>query len=423
MAAENTRIEFSKQITETRKKIKTSFKRSHEALVARENYLLSLVDNIESEYSQKVQLQNELTVSIRKARSSNIENLKANQLTNTREQVISLLDTKLTELTADIDSSIEFEWDSLFENDIEQLGSIKLNGQTNISPTRTFSPRVKPVVPDYRAKQLPTAYCCKKSSEQKAPGELNVPRGITVHYKTGNIYIADDRNHRVQVFTCNGDYLFMFDEKMNSPRGICITHNRVLVIQYNGHCITMYELEGKLIKSVGSEGSGEAEFNYPYGLAVSDRTNNVYVCDYGNNRIQIFTEDLKFHSMLGIGVFDRPLDIKVTRDRVLVLDCSDPCMFVFNSNHVLTNRLITRGDGKQTNLPICFDIDREYNIIMSDYMNHCVYVFNQKGEEIHRIGKKGQGIGEFSRPYGIVLDNSGRIVVVCQKDTACLQFF
>ena len=423
MAAENTRIEFSTQLTETRKKIKTSFKRSHEALVARENYLLSLVDNIESEYSQKAQLQNELTETIRKARSSNIENLKANQLTNTREQVISLLDTKLIELTADTDSSIEFEWDSLFETDIEQLGSIKLNGQTNISPTRTFSPQVKPVVPDYKAKQLPTAYCCKKSSEQKAPGEMNGPRGIAVHYKTGNIYIADTSNNRVQVFSCNGDYLFMFNEKMNHPVGICITHNRVLVTQFSGHCITMYELEGKLIKSVGSKGSGEAQLYYPRGLAVSDRTNNVYVCDCINNRVQIFTEDLKFHSMLGIGVFNCPRDIKVTRDRVLVLDENNPCLFVFNSNHVLTNRLITRGYGKQTNNPNCFDIDREYNIIMSDYNNHCVYVFNQEGEEIHRIGKNGQGIGEFINPWGIVLDNTGRIVVVCQKDTACLQFF
>ena len=95
-----------------------------------------------------------------------------------------------------------------------------------------------------------------------------------------------------------------------------------------------------------------------------------------------------------------------------MLDYSDPCMFVFESNHVLTNRLITRGNGKQTNNPFCFDIDREYNI-MSDYGNHCVHVFNQEGEEIHRIGKNGQGIGEFNHPWGIVLDNTGRILVVC----------
>ena len=77
-------------------------------------------------------------------------------------------------------------------------------------------------------------------------------------------------------------------------------------------------------------------------LDVSDRTNNIYVCDRDNDRIQILTEELKYHSMLGIDLLRRPRDVKVTRDRVLVLDESDPCMFVFDSDHVLTNRLITR---------------------------------------------------------------------------------
>ena len=147
------------------------------------------------------------------------------------------------------------------------------------------------------------------------------------------------------------------------------------------------------------------------------------VCDYGNNRVQIQTEELKYHSMLGIGLFTNPLDIKVTQDRVLVLDVSNPCMLIFNSEHLLINRIITRGSGKQTSNPFSFDIDRDYKIMMSDYINHCVYVFNKEGEQIHKFGKQGQGIGEFNGPWGIVLDNTGRIIVVCQKDTNCLQFF
>ena len=114
---------------------------------------------------------------------------------------------------------------------------------------------------------------------------------------------------------------------------------------------------------------------------------------------------------------------KVTRDRVFVLDGSDTCMFIFNSEHLLINRIITRGSGKQTNNPFSFDIDRDYNIVMSDYSNHCVYVFSKEGELIHTFGKQGQGIGEFYSPYGIVLDSTGRIIVVCWKDANCLQFF
>ena len=162
-----------------------------------------------------------------------------------------MLDEQLTELTADTDTKIEFVCDNLFETDIEQLGSIKLNGQTMISPTSIFPPQVKPVIPDYKTKQLPTAYRCKKSSDKKSPGELNYPRSMSIHYKTRNIYITEESNHRVQVFSYNGDYLFMFSEKMIRPVGICLSQNTVFVTQRGGHCVNTYELEGKLMKSVG----------------------------------------------------------------------------------------------------------------------------------------------------------------------------
>ena len=422
MASRHITPNFPEQIKESRKKIRDSFKRSHEALQVRENILLSRVDEIEREYNSKTEKMNKLIEALNKATSFCADTLTDNELKDTHDEMIASIKRKVSKLT-ETSPSIKFEWDNLFETGIEQLGSIQLNSQTMIYPTSIFPPHVKPVVPDYKTKQLPTAYCCKKSSEQKSPGELNNPCGIAIHYKTGNVYITELSNHRVQVFSCNGDYLFMFSEKMNGPMGICISQNIVFVTQYYGHCINMYELEGRLIKSVCNEGNGEAQFKQPRGLDVSDRTNNIYVCDCDNHRIQILTEELKYHSMLGIDLLRCPRDVKVTRDRVLVLDCSDPCMFVFDSDHVLTNRLITRGVGKQTNNPCCFDIDREHNIIMSDCNDHCVSVFNQEGEQIHNFGKKGQGIGEFYRPFGIAIDNTGRIIVVCWKDTNCLQFF
>ena len=419
MASRHVATNFPEQIKETRKRIRDSFKRSHEALQVREAILLSRVDEVEKEYNSKTEKINKLIESLDKNKSQTSHTLTDNELNETYQQICSVIDTKIKQLTKETDKCIEFEWDNLFESGIEQLGMIILNSQSVLLPTSIFPPHVKCIVPDYKTKQLPTAYCCN-NSRQNSPGELNNPGRLAIHYKTGNIYIADEVNHRVQVFSCNGDYLFMFSGKMNIPAGICLSQDKVFVTQYRDHCINMYKLVGKLTKSVGSEGNGEAQFNGPLGLDLSDRNNAIYVCDRNNYRIQILTQELKHHSMLGIDLLKRPRDVKVTRDRVLVLDKNDPCMFVFNSDHVLTNKLIT---SEQTNHPFCFDIDREYNIIMTDYSNHCVYVFNQKGEQIHRFGKEGRGIGEFYRPYGIALDNSGRIVVVCQKKTNCLQFF
>ena len=423
MASKEKTSEFFGQIQESRKKIRDCFKSAHEALRVREKFLLSRVDSIESEYKSKTQRMDQLVQSLQRHKSISSDSLTDNELVETYQRIHSVVDTKITELTKRTPSSIEFEWDEQFDIVFERLGSINLNGQYIISPKSTFPLHIKPVVPDYRTKQLPTAYFCNKSSNEKFPGEMNCPMCVSIHYKTGNIYIADEYNHRVQVFTSSGDYLFMFSENMNYPIGVCISESSVFVTQFYGHCISVYELEGKLIKSVGSEGSGEAEFKYPRNLDVSEKNKLVYVCENGNERVQILTEELKYRSMLGKGMLKSPHDVKVIRDRVYVLDNSNPCMFVYNSDHVLTNRLITRGEGKQTNNPFCFDIDRDYNIIMSDYWNNCVYVFNQEGEQIHMFGKKGQDIGEFIAPYGVALDNTGLIIVVCQKNSNCLQFF
>ena len=421
MATAQVKVNFPEQIKESRKKIRDCFKRSHEALQVRENILLSRVDKIEKEYNCETEKMNKRVENLNKAILLIEDRMNDNFIDVTEFR--TSINKKIQEITTDTDISIEFEWDNLFETGIEQLGSIKFNSQTMVSPTSIFPPRVKPVVPNYKTKQLPTAYCCKKTFFWESRGELKYPRSLAIHYKTGNIYIADSCNHRVQVFSCNGDYLFMFSEKMNGPAGICISQDRVFVTQCIGHRINMYELEGILIKSVGSKGNGEAQFKNLRGIDVSDRSHNIYVCDRGNHRIQILTEELECHSMLGIDLLKFPRDVKVTRDKVLVLDRSDPCMFVFNSDHVLTNRLITRGVGKQTNFPSCFDIDKEHNIIMTDGINHCVYIFNQEGEQIHKFGKKGYGIGDFYQPYGIALDNTGRIIVVCWKNANCLQFF
>ena len=178
------KLNFPEQIKEARKNIRDSFKRSHEALQVRENILISRVDEIEKEYNSKTEKMNKLVEALNKATLQCEETLADNELTDINQMIRIATNKRIQELTADTDTSIEFEWDNLFETGIEQLGSIMLNSQTMIFPTSIFPPHVKPVVPDYKTKQLPTAYCCKKSSKQKSPGELNGPGSLAIHYKT-----------------------------------------------------------------------------------------------------------------------------------------------------------------------------------------------------------------------------------------------
>ena len=128
-------MNFREQIRETRKKIQDSFKRSHEALRVRENILLSRVEEIETEFNKKTQEMNEMLEALNRVKSVSSDRLKDNKLANARAVVNSLIDDEITKLNQCIYHAIEFEWDPLFESDIEQLGVLSLMvSRTFLSP-------------------------------------------------------------------------------------------------------------------------------------------------------------------------------------------------------------------------------------------------------------------------------------------------
>jgi len=77
-------------------------------------------------------------------------------------------------------------------------------------------------------------------------GQFNVAVGVATD-GSGNVYVADSRNYRIQKFDASGTFLYTW----------------------------------------GKFGSGDGQFNPPFGVA-TDGSGNVYVADTQNNRIQKF---------------------------------------------------------------------------------------------------------------------------------------
>jgi DNA-binding beta-propeller fold protein YncE len=58
------------------------------------------------------------------------------------------------------------------------------------------------------------------------------------------------------------------------------------------HRIQVFTREGQLVRVWGSQGHGVGQLSYPYDLAFSPRkTPWLYVVEYGNNRVQKFTPE------------------------------------------------------------------------------------------------------------------------------------
>ncbi len=137
-------------------------------------------------------------------------------------------------------------------------------------------------------------YCATFGEKGSGNGQLDTPRHIACD-RSGNVYVADSGNHRIQVFTAEGDFFKMLGSggcgggrgELCMPFGVTIdTSDRIYISEKMNHRVSVFTLEGQFVTSFGIEGDGPGEFKEPAGLAL-DSSGVVYVCD-SSNRIQLF---------------------------------------------------------------------------------------------------------------------------------------
>jgi DNA-binding beta-propeller fold protein YncE len=132
-----------------------------------------------------------------------------------------------------------------------------------------------------------------------ANGQFRYPMGVAVD-ASGNVYVTDPYNHRVQKFTSTGTYLTQWgspgngDGQFESLRGVAVDDSgNVYVVDGDDvaggyhHRIQKFTSTGTYLTKWGMYGYGNGQFYDPRGVAV-DANGNVYVADMYNNRIQKF---------------------------------------------------------------------------------------------------------------------------------------
>ncbi|MGH7491692.1 MAG: phage tail protein [bacterium] len=106
--------------------------------------------------------------------------------------------------------------------------------------------------------------------------QFNEPRGLAVS-TAGDLYVADSRNHRIQVFALRGLVLKKIWGKRAGSKDLMIPPHR------KGEC----QPEEAPAIHFGQPMPGEelGEFNEPWDV-VADNAGNVYMADKGNQRVQ-----------------------------------------------------------------------------------------------------------------------------------------
>ena len=208
------------------------------------------------------------------------------------------------------------------------------------------------------------------------------------------------------------------------PWGLAIHGDNLYVSDIIAHSIFHFKTDTNfpLVAKVGTRGRIVGKFNQPHNLAVSNN-GDVYVTDYNNNRVQIFSSSLLYPRNLTQQRIKHPCDIKLTADEVYVLCHDNPCLHVFSHAGEKLRSLISRGDQMQVYQPFFFCLDSAENIIISDYSSDTIQIFTKEGNLITRIGEEGHQVGMLHGPTGMALTKELSLVVVSLNENFGLQIF
>ena len=270
----------------------------------------------------------------------------------------------------------------------------------------------------------PPSFIATWGSFGSGAGQLSFPLFATVDV-SGNVYVSDQGNHRIQKFDSTGVFLAKWGsqgtgaEQFKKPDGIAVDlSGNVYVADNQNNRIHKYDSSGSLLTTWGTVGFGDGEFNSPQGLAV-DSTGNVYVADSLNNRIQKFDSSGVFLSKWGSGggqdgQFRIPGGVAVdTLGNVYVADQSNDRIQKFDSLGGFLTKWGTEGSGAgQLQQPYGVAVDDTGDVYVVETSNHRVQTFDSSGTYLTQWGSQGSGQGQFNFPRGVTVDDSGNIYVV-----------
>ncbi len=134
-----------------------------------------------------------------------------------------------------------------------------------------------------------------------APGEFTIPHGICVG-ESGNVYVADRENNRVQVFDSAGKFIQqLVNENFGNITGvtydastkqlIATDDKSWLKLKHQGSDIIIFDSTRKNSMQFGRTGSYEGPLCWYHDIAI-DKEGNLYVADIKGNRIQKFKRKL-----------------------------------------------------------------------------------------------------------------------------------
>ena len=223
--------------------------------------------------------------------------------------------------------------------------------------------------------------------------ELSPPSGMAFG-PDGCLVVADDFNHRIQIYDNDSKLISTFgnkgkaDGEMTYPRGVAVdSDGSIYVADSWNHRVQKFDSMGCHLKTIGAYGDGKDQFNEPYDILIQPEEGFVVVERY-NHRLQFFDADGVSKGWIGT----RGIDLE---DRLAQVYDTEPKLFprpVFE-------------------FPTSLARDSLGSYYLTDSGNHRVIKFDSQWNIVGYLGTQGEGAGQFQYPLSITVGSDDYIYV------------
>ena len=212
------------------------------------------------------------------------------------------------------------------------------------------------------------------------------------------------------------DKLDLQGEFVQSPAGIAVNSKGLIAVaDWNGHCVLIFDKEGKFVRKFGCRGDNAGQFNKPSDVTYLN-DDEILVADECNHRIQqINVQTGNFVKSFGKegtgdGEFKNPASVCMDdKGHVVVAEHGNSRIHVLTKDGAPLFKFGETGSEKLDHPIGCVRYKNMF--IVSDKGNHCLKVFHDSGEFFYKFGEEGEAGGQFKSPFGLCVDKYDNLLV------------